>query len=63
MSLTVKTNVTAAVKEASKKKGYPIKSVAEDFLQAIDAKVKILVEEAVERAHSNNRRTVMGRDV
>lgn len=61
--LVVKTNVTAAVKEASKKNGYPIKSVAEDFLPALDAKVKKLVEEAVERAQSNNRRTVMGRDL
>lgn len=62
MGLVVKTNVAAAVKEISKKKGYPVNNVADDFMPAVEEKVKKLVEEAVERAHANNRRTVMGRD-
>lgn len=62
MSLVVKTNIAAAVKDIGRKKGYPINSVSEDFLPAIEVKVEKLVEEAVDRAHSNGRRTVMGKD-
>ena len=62
MGLVVKTNVAAAVKEISKKKDYFVNNVADDFMPAVEEKVKKLVEESVERAHANNRRTVMGRD-
>ena len=63
MALTVKTNVALAVKEASKKKNYSVKSISEDFTPALESKVAKIVEQAVERAQSNNRRTVMGKDV
>ena len=63
MALVVKTNITVAVKEISKKKGYAVNNVADDFLAAANEKVRKMVEEAVERAHSNNRRTLMGRDL
>ena len=63
MALVVKTNITVAVKEISKKKGYAVNNVADDFLAAANEKVRKMVEEAVERAHSNSRRTVMGRDL
>ncbi len=63
MSLVVKTNIAAAVKEISRKKGYKITSLSEDFIPAADAKVRKAVEEAVERAHSNGRKTVMARDL
>ena len=63
MGLVVKTQLAAAVKELSKSKGYSINNIGDDFLPAINAKVKKIVEEAIERAHSNSRRTVMGRDI
>ncbi|MEK6854018.1 MAG: DUF1931 domain-containing protein [Nanoarchaeota archaeon] len=63
MGLAVKTNVTALVKKASSEKGSQVKNVAADFLPALEAKVKKLVEDAIERAKANNRRTVMGRDL
>ena len=63
MKLTVKTNVAAYVKKLSTEKNSQVSSVADDFLPALDAKVKKLVEEAVERAHANSRRTLMGRDL
>ena len=62
MALVVKTNINAAVKEISKAKGFQVNNVADDFLPAMNAKVRKMLEEAVERAHANNRRTLMGRD-
>ncbi|MFC1697196.1 DUF1931 domain-containing protein [Nanoarchaeota archaeon] len=38
-------------------------NVASDFVEALDAKVKDLVVKAVERAKSNQRRTVMAKDI
>ncbi|MBI2581311.1 DUF1931 domain-containing protein [Candidatus Woesearchaeota archaeon] len=63
MGLVVKTNISAAVKEISRQKGCSVNNLSEDFLPAINAKVKKMVEEAVERARANNRRTLMGRDL
>ncbi len=63
MALVVKTNINAAVKEISKVRGFKVNNVADDFLPAANAKVRKLLEEAVERAHANNRRTLMGRDL
>lgn len=63
MKLTVKTNVAAYVKKLSAEKGTQVRSVADDFLPELEAKVKKLIENAVERAHSNSRRTLMGRDL
>lgn len=63
MGLVVKTNVSAAVKEISRRKGFGVKSVSEDFVPQLEEKVRKLVEDAVDRARSNNRKTVMGKDV
>jgi len=38
-------------------------NVAGDFAEALDAKVKALIQEAVKRAEANNRRTVMAKDL
>jgi histone H3/H4 len=38
-------------------------NVASDFADALDAKVKAMVKEAVKRAEGNNRRTVMAKDL
>lgn len=62
MGLVVKTNVVALVKKVNESKGLRVNSVADDFLPAVEAKVKKMVEEAVERARANNRKTVMGKD-
>ena len=63
MGLIVKTQLAAVVKEINKAKGYSVNNVAADFLPAINATVRKLVEEAIERAQANNRRTLMGRDL
>lgn len=63
MGLVVKTNVSAAVKEISSRKGCGVKSVSDDFVPQLEEKVRKLVEDAVDRARSNNRKTVMGKDV
>lgn len=63
MKLVVKTNIAAYVRKLGSEKGSGIKSVADDFLPALEAKTKKAVEEAVERARANGRRTVMGRDL
>ncbi len=63
IKLTVKTNVAAYARKLGSDKGSGVKSVADDFLPELEAKVKKLVEDAVERAKANNRRTVMGRDL
>jgi len=38
-------------------------NVAQDFYEALNKKVIVLIEEASKRAKSNNRTTLMGRDV
>ncbi len=63
MKLTVKTNVAAYARKLGSDKGSEVKSVADDFLPALEAKTKKAVEEAVERARANGRKTVMGRDL
>ena len=63
MSLVVKTQIAAVVKEINKSKSFQVKNVADDFLPAVNAKVREIIEEAVERAQANNRRTLMGRDL
>ena len=63
MGLVIKTQIAVLVKEINKAKSFQVNNVAEDFLPAINAKVRKMVEEAVERAQANNRRTLMGRDV
>jgi len=63
MGLVVKTQIDKLVKETSKAKGYKVNSVSEDFLAVANEKVKKMVEDAVDRAHSNSRKTVMGKDL
>ena len=63
MGLVIKTQIAVLVKEINKAKSFQVNNVAEDFLPAINAKVRKMVEEAVERAQANNRRTLMGRDL
>ncbi len=62
MGLLVKTQIDAIVKETNKAKGYKVNSVSDDFLDAANSKARKIVEEAVERAHANGRKTVMGKD-
>lgn len=37
--------------------------VSSDFVDVLDAKVKVLIEDAKKRAEANGRKTVMGRDI
>ncbi len=53
--------VQTQIKDVLQEKG--IQSVSKDFFPELDAKVRLLVEESVERAKQNGRKTVMGRDV
>ena len=63
MGLVVKTNIVALVKKVNESKGSQVNSVADDFLPAVEAKVKKMVEEAFERARANGRKTLMGKDI
>lgn len=63
MHLVVKTQVAAAVKELNRKKSYSVNNVDGSFLPALNEKVMKLLEDAVERAHDNHRRTLMGKDI
>lgn len=63
MHLVVKTQVTAAVKEINKRKGYRVKNIDGSFIPTLNEKVAKLLEEAVERANLNNRKTLMDKDV
>lgn len=38
-------------------------NVSSDFADALDEKVKILIKDAIRRAESNSRRTVMAKDL
>lgn len=38
-------------------------NISGDFVDVLDKKVKRLIEDAVERAEANGRKTVMGRDI
>ncbi len=38
-------------------------NVASDFIEALDVEVKSLIKKAVTRAESNNRKTVMAKDI
>jgi len=63
MHLVVKTQLIALVKEINKTKGYHVKNIDSSYLPAVNEKVLKLVEESVERANLNNRRTLMGKDI
>lgn len=63
MHLVVKTQITAAVREINRKNGYRVKNIDGSFIPALNEKVMKALEEAVGRANSNGRRTLMGKDV
>lgn len=63
MHLVVKTQVNAAVREIGGRKGFKVGHVDAGFIPSLDRKVMQLIEDAVDRAAANNRRTLMGRDV
>lgn len=62
-SIIVKAQVSELVKKLSKEKALGIDSVTEDFMPALDKKVRRLVDDAVMRARENGRKTLMARDV
>ncbi len=61
--VVVKSQIAGIVKKINDEKGYRVDNVTTDFAPELDRKVRQLIETAVERAHANNRRTLMGRDV
>jgi len=61
--IVVKTQVNALAKKINREKGYRVNNVSDDFAAALDRKVRALIGEAVERAHQNLRKTVMGKDI
>jgi histone H3/H4 len=54
--------VMSQVKNYAKVDDKPL-CISEDFYEALNKKVEKLIEEAAKRAKSNNRNTVMARDV
>lgn len=54
--------VKSQIKELAKLDGKPL-SVSEEFYNALEDKVKKLIEEASTRAKLNSRNTVMARDL
>ncbi len=58
MSLIVKSKVKEIVKEIAGEF-----NVAEKFGDALDAKARILVSDAIKRAQANGRKTLMPRDL
>ena len=63
MHLVVKTQIISAVRKINGKKGYGVKNVDASYLPALNDRVLKLLEESVERAQRNNRRTLMDRDL
>ena len=63
MHLVVKTQIISAVRKINGKKGYRVKNVDASYLPALNDRVLKLLEESIERAQMNNRRTLMDRDL
>ena len=63
MHLVVKTQIISAVRKINGKKGYRVKNVDASYLPALNDRVLKLLEESIERAQMNNRRTLMERDL
>ncbi|MBI3033684.1 DUF1931 domain-containing protein [Candidatus Woesearchaeota archaeon] len=61
--IIVKAQVAGLVREISKQKGFGIDNITSDFFQALDRKVRELVDESVARARENGRKTLMARDI
>ena len=54
--------VRSQIKNYTKVEGKPL-NISNDFYEVLNKKVEKLIEEACKRAKSNNRNTLMGRDV
>ena len=57
--LTVRTQIKDILKES----GIGVETIAADFPEKLDEKVKELILDAARRAKENGRKTVMGKDV
>ena len=61
MVLIVKSNIKKVVKELDKENA--VSSVAEEVGTALEKKVENILEEAIQRAKANKRRTLQARDL
>ena len=61
MALVIKSNIRKTVKDLDKDNA--ISSVAEEVETALERKVEELLTEGIQRAKSNNRRTLQARDL
>jgi len=61
MTLIVKSNIMKVVKELDKEND--VSSVAEEVGTALEKKVENILEEAIQRAKANKRRTLQARDL
>jgi len=61
MTLIVKSNIKKVVKELDKESA--VSSVAEEVGIALEKKVENILEEAIQRAKANKRRTIQARDL
>ena len=61
MTLIVKNNIRKAVKELDKENS--VSSVAEEVGLELEKKVERILEDAIDRARANNRRTIQARDL
>ena len=63
MHLIVKTQIISAIKDVNKKKRYNVKNIDGNYLPALNEKVLKIIEESIERARKNGRKTLMNRDI
>ena len=61
MGLIVKNNIRKVVKELDKENA--VSSVAEEVGLELEKKVEDILEKAINRAKTNNRRTIQARDL
>ena len=61
MALIIKSNIRKVVKELDKENA--VSSIAEEVGVALDRKVEDILENAIERAKANKRRTLQARDL
>lgn len=61
MALIVKSNIKKVVKELDKENS--VSSIAEEVGNALDRKVERILEDAIQRAKANGRRTLQARDL
>ena len=61
--IIVKAQVAALVRKVSEEQELQIGNITSDFMPILDRKVRHMVEEAVQRAKENKRKTLMGRDL